>query len=107
MPREVAAVSNRFQQQPQQTGTPPKQSVQEQPVWQHSARQAQQAWVSLQHSLSPERQVMQTPVAVASQVQLQKQKLHWQTQMPFFVQAQLHIPSLSERQRFCSVAQPS
>jgi len=57
--------------------------------------------------LSPERQVMQTPVAVASQVQLQKQKLHWQTQMPFFVQVQLHIPSLSERQRFCSVAQPS
>jgi len=39
----VAAVSDRFQQQPQHTGTPPKQSVQEQPVWQHSARQAQQA----------------------------------------------------------------
>jgi hypothetical protein len=94
-------------QVPQQTGTPPKQTVQAQPAWQQAARHSQQPWVSLQQSLSPDRQVIHTPFAVGSQVQLQKQKLHWQTQMPFFVQAQLHIPSLSERQRFCSVAQPS
>jgi hypothetical protein len=92
-------------QVPQQTGTPPKQTVQAQPAWQQAARHSQQPWVSLQQSLSPDRQVMQTPFAVGSQVQLQKQRLHWATQIPFFVHAQLHIPSARLRQRFWSVPQ--
>ena len=92
--------SDQQTQVPQQTGTPPKQTVQAQPAWQQAARHSQQPWVSLQQSLSPERQVMQTPLAVVSQVQLQKQRLHCATQIPFFVQAQLHIPSARLRQRF-------
>jgi hypothetical protein len=92
-------------QVPQQTGTPPKQTVQAQPAWQQAARHSQQPWVSLQQSLSPDRQVMQTPFAVGSQTQLQKQRLHWATQIPFFVHAQLHIPSARLRQRFWSVPQ--
>ena len=92
-------------QVPQQTGTPPKQTVQAQPAWQQAARHSQQPWVSLQQSLSPDRQVMHTPFAVGSQVQLQKQRLHWATQIPFFVHAQLHIPSARLRQRFWSVPQ--
>jgi hypothetical protein len=59
----------------------------------------------LQQSLSPDRQVMHTPFAVGSQVQLQKQRLHWATQIPFFVHVQLHIPSARLRQRFWSVPQ--
>ena len=90
---------------PQQTGTPPKQTVQAQPAWQQAARHSQQPWVSLQQSLSPDRQVMQTPFAVGSQTQLQKQRLHGATQIPFFVHAQLHIPSARLRQRFWSVPQ--
>ena len=92
-------------QVPQQTGTPPKQTVQAQPAWQQAARHSQQPWVSLQQSLSPDRQVMHTPFAVGSQVQLQKQRLHWATQIPFFVHAQLHIPSARLRQRFWRVPQ--
>lgn len=48
---------------------------------------------------------MHTPLAVGSQVQLQKQRLHCATQIPFFVQVQLHIPSDRLRQRFWSVPQ--
>ena len=94
-----------YQQVPQQTGTPPKQTVQAQPAWQQVARHSQQPCVSLQQSLSPERQVMQTPLAVGSHVQLQKQRLHWATQIPFFVQVQLQPPSARLRQRFWSVPQ--
>lgn len=47
---------------------------------------------------------MQMPFAVGSQVQVQKQRLHWATQMPFLVQVQLHKPSARLRQRFWSVA---
>ncbi len=90
---------------PQHTGTPPKQIVQAQPLWQQVTRHSQQACVIRQQSLSPERQVMQTPLVVGSQLQLQKQRLHWATQMPFFVQTQLHIPCERVRQRFCSVPQ--
>lgn len=47
---------------------------------------------------------MQTPSFVHSQVQIPITRLHWQTQIPFIVQQQLHIPSASILHRFCSVA---
>jgi hypothetical protein len=57
--------------------------------------------------LSPLVQVMQTPSAVSSQVQLHMVMLHWQTQTPFFMHMHEHSPSHSILQRFCSVAQPT
>jgi hypothetical protein len=63
----------------------------------------QQAWIMAQHSLSPEEQLMQQPSLVNSHLQLPQVKLHWQQVMPFQVQQQLHRPSASMRQRFCSV----
>jgi hypothetical protein len=65
--------------------------------------QSQQAWIISQQALSPLLQVMQTPSLVHSTVQMPIARLHWQTQMPFIVQQQLHIPSQSILQRFCSV----
>lgn len=48
---------------------------------------------------------MHTPFAVGSHVQVQKQRLHWATQIPFLVHVQLQSPSARLRQRFWSVAQ--
>jgi len=49
--------------------------------------------------------VMQTPSLVHSQVHMPMVRLHWQTQMPFIVQQQLHMPSHSILHKFCSVPQ--
>jgi hypothetical protein len=43
-----------------------------------------------QQALSPLVQVMHTPLAVISHLQLPQQKLHWHTVMPFHAQQQLH-----------------
>ena len=55
------------------------------------------------HCLSPDEQLMQQPSLVYSHLQLPQQRLTWQHWMPFQVQQQLHKPSASMRQRFCSV----
>ncbi len=47
---------------------------------------------------------MHTPSFVYSQVHMPQARLHWQTQMPFIVQQQLHKPSASILHRFCKVA---
>ena len=57
-----------------------------------------------QHSLSPLRQVMQTPLEVHSHEQLHIARLHCNTQMPFFVQETEQQPLARARHRFCSVA---
>jgi len=57
-----------------------------------------------QDSLSPLRQVIQTPFEVHSQVQLHIARLHCNTQMPFFVQETEQQPVARARQRFWSVA---
>jgi hypothetical protein len=102
-----SGVFGSFQQTwvPQQIGTPPREMVQAHPAWQQEARHSQHPWINLQQSLSPEEQVMQIPFGVGSHRQLQKQRLHWATQIPFFVHVQLHIPSARLRQRFWSVPQ--
>jgi len=66
--------------------------------------QSQQAWITSQQALSPLLQVMHTPSFVHSHVVMPQARLHWQMQMPFSVHAQLHMPSHSILQRFCSVA---
>lgn len=48
---------------------------------------------------------MQIPFGVGSQTQLQNQRLHCATQIPFFVQVQLHIPPARLRQRLWRVPQ--
>src|SRR5262245_4616182 len=58
-----------------------------------------------QQALSPLVQVTQTPSLVYSHLQMAMARLHWHRHMPFIVQQQLHIPSQSILQRFCSVAQ--
>jgi hypothetical protein len=58
-----------------------------------------------QQALSPEMQLMQQPSFVYSHLQIPQVRLHWQMQMPFWQQQQLHRPSHSIRQRFCSVPQ--
>ena len=56
-----------------------------------------------QQALSPLVQLMQQPSFVYSHLQIPQVKLHWQQGMPLQVQQQLQRPSLSMRQRFCSV----
>ena len=58
-----------------------------------------------QQALSPLVQVTHTPSFVYSHLQIAKARLHWHRHMPFIVQQQLHMPSHSILQRFCSVAQ--
>jgi hypothetical protein len=56
-----------------------------------------------QQALSPEVQLMQQPSFVYSHLQLPQHRFTWQHWMPFQVQQQLHRPSASILQRFCSV----
>jgi hypothetical protein len=91
----------------QQTGVPPNQTQHMQPASMQAIMQSQQAWTMSQQALSPLVQVMQTPSAVISQVQLHMAMLHWHMHMPFFMHMQLHMPSHSILQRFCRVAQPT
>jgi hypothetical protein len=55
--------------------------------------------------LSPLVQVMQQPSLLGSHFVVPQHRLTWQHGMPFHVQQQLHKPSHTMRQRFCSVAQ--
>src|SRR3954463_9774101 len=54
-------------------------------------------------ALSPLVQLMQQPSLVYSHLQIPTVKLHWHQGIPLHVQQQLHRPSASMRQRFCSV----
>ena len=90
---------------PQQIGVLPKQTVQQQPDLQHVSRHSQHFCNMSQQALSPEVQVMHTPSLVYSHLHEPQHRLHWQTDMPFQVQQQLHIPSATILQRFCNVAQ--
>jgi hypothetical protein len=67
-------------------------------------QQSQQACSISQHCLSPLVQVMQQPSFVISHLQWQLVNEHLQHSMPLHMQQQLHRPSHSILQRFCSVA---
>jgi len=66
-------------------------------------RESQQAWIILQHSLSPLVQVMHTPSLVISHLHMPIIRLQQQTIMPFIMQQQLHMLPAIAMQRFCSV----
>jgi len=74
---------------------------QAQPAWQHAARQSQQPWIILQQSASPEVQVMHTPLAVGSTLQVPIVRLQQHTVMPFIVQQHDTIPPASIEQSCC------
>lgn len=57
----------------------------------------------LQQSLSPLMQVMQTPLAVISHLQVPIVKQQQQTIMPFIMQQQLHMVPAMVLHRFCSM----
>jgi hypothetical protein len=74
---------------------------QTQPAWQQAARQSQQPWIILQHSASPDVQVMHTPLGVDSHLQTHMVMLQQQTTMPFMVQQQDTMPPASMEQSCC------
>jgi len=74
-----------------------------QPASHMADRESQQAWIILQHSLSPLVQVMHTPSLVISHLHIPIVRLQQQTIMPFIMQHQLHMPPAMAMQRFCSV----
>jgi hypothetical protein len=93
------------QQQPQQTGVPFIIRQQVQPACIMVHMQSQQAWIILQHSASPEVQVMQQPLAVISILHMPMVRAQVQTHMPFIMQQQEHMPPASMVHRFCIMAQ--
>jgi hypothetical protein len=90
---------------PQQTGVLFMQQQQTQPQAIIVLMQSQQAWIMLQHSASPEVQVMQHPSLVISHLHMPMVRLQQQTIMPFIMQQSEHMPPWSIMQRFCIMLQ--
>ena len=65
--------------------------------------QSQQHWIISQHLLSPEVQVMQTPMSVISHLHMPMVRLQQETIIPFIMQQQLHMLPCIMEQRFCSM----
>jgi hypothetical protein len=78
---------------------------QQQPALSMVAMHSQDAWIMSQHALSPEVQVMHTPLAVISHLHRPRVRLHEQTAMPFSIMQQLTIPPAIMVQRFCIMVQ--
>lgn len=76
-----------------------------QPHSMHLLMQSQAAWSISQQALSPLVQVMHTPSLVIVHLQMHMAMLNWHIIMPFIMQQQLHMPSLSILHMFCKVAQ--
>ena len=90
---------------PQQQGVLFISRQQVQPALVMVSRQSQQAWIILQHSASPEVQVMQQPSLVISHLHRPMVRVQQQTIMPFIMQQQLHMPPWSIMHRFCIMLQ--
>jgi hypothetical protein len=69
------------------------------------AMQSQHAWIILQHSASPDVQVIQQPSFVISHLHMPIVRLQQQTIMPFIMQQSEHMPPWSIMQRFCIMLQ--
>jgi hypothetical protein len=67
--------------------------------------QSQQAWIILQHSVSPDVHVSMQPSLVISHLHMPIVRLQQQTIMPFIMQQQEHMPPWSIMQRFCIMLQ--
>jgi hypothetical protein len=93
------------QQQPQQTGLLLMHRQQQQPALSIVVMHSQDAWIMSQHALSPEVQVMQTPVGIISHLHIPRVRLQVQTAMPFIIMQQLTIPPAIMLQRFCIMVQ--
>jgi len=74
-----------------------------QPAFIMVAQHSQHAWIMAQHSLSPLVQVTQTPLSVASHLQIPIKRLQQQAIIPFIIMQQEHIPPAVIVQRFCSM----
>jgi hypothetical protein len=90
---------------PQQIGVLFMQQQQVQPHAIIVAMQSQQAWIILQHSASPDVQVMTQPSLVISHLHMPIVRLQQQTIMPFIMQQSEHMPPWSIMHRFCIMLQ--
>jgi hypothetical protein len=76
-----------------------------QPAFMQWLMQSQQLCTMSQQALSPEVQVMVTPLAVISHLHMHIVRLQQQTIMPFIMQQQLQAEPISDMHRFCMVLQ--
>ena len=67
--------------------------------------QSQHAWIILQHSASPEVQVIMQPSLVISHLHRPMVRVQQQTIMPFIMQQHEHMPPWSIMHRFCIMLQ--
>jgi hypothetical protein len=86
---------------PQQMGVLFIMQQQVQPAAIMVLMQSQQAWIILQHSASPEVQVIMQPSLVISHLHRPMVRLQQQTIMPFIMQQHEHMPPWSIMHRFC------
>jgi hypothetical protein len=86
---------------PQQTGVLFIMQQQVQPAAIMVLMQSQQAWIMLQHSASPDVQVITQPSLLISHLHMPMVRLQQQTIMPFIMQQSEHMPPWSIMQRFC------
>ena len=90
---------------PQQIGVLFMQQQQTQPAAIIVLMQSQQAWIILQHSASPDVQVMTQPSLVMSHLHMPIVRLQPQTTMPFIMQQSEHMPPWSIVHRLCIMLQ--
>ena len=76
-----------------------------QPALSMLVMQSQQDWIMSQQALSPEVQVIETPLSVISHLHMPMVRLQVQTHMPFIIMQQLHMPPAIMVQRFCIMLQ--
>jgi len=74
-----------------------------QPAFIMVAQHSQHAWIMALHSLSPLVHVTQTPLSVASHLQIPIKRLQQQAIIPFIIMQQEHIPPAVIVHRFCSI----
>ena len=90
---------------PQQQGVLFMRTQQVQPHLAIVSMQSQHAWIILQHSASPEVQVMEQPSLVISHLHMPMVRLQQCTIMPLSMQQQEHMPPCIIVQRFCIMVQ--
>jgi hypothetical protein len=90
---------------PQQTGVLFMQQQQTHPAAIMVLMQSQHAWIILQHSASPDVQVIMHPSLVMSHLHMPIVRLQQQTIMPFIMQQSEHMPPWSIMHKFCIMLQ--
>jgi hypothetical protein len=90
---------------PQQQGVLFMRTQQVQPHFAIVSMQSQHAWIILQHSASPDVQVMQQPSLVISHLHMPMVRLQQQTIIPLSMQQHEHMPPCIMVQRLCIMEQ--